>query len=75
MPATKLGINPRAESDLDGSIYDKIEKKYIATRDVNVLKSTAAPLEDDWSIPGEPFQTEGGGTQYFSTELDAFEEF
>jgi hypothetical protein len=72
-PATKIGINPQGEG-LDGKIYDKIPKKYMTTDYVDVLQSTAAKIKDDWSISSSPYQTEGGGIQYFSPNKSLFKE-
>ncbi|MGP0838094.1 polymorphic toxin type 46 domain-containing protein [Serratia sp. CY85251] len=37
-----------------------------------MLRSTAAPALDTWSIKSEPFQTEGGGIQWFSTDKNSW---
>ena len=71
-PPTKLGINP------EGNIYgtetkaSKVTTSYQAHQSVEMLRSTANPALDTWSIPKEPFQTEGGGIQWFSTNKDVW---
>ena len=69
---TKLGINP--EGNLHGSEIKvpKITTIYKSQQPVNMLRSTANPAIDTWSVPKEPFQTEGGGIQWFTTNKDAW---
>ncbi len=72
-PATKVGINPMATDDKTGELVERVGKKYIAKKDVTVLKSKAAAVKDNWSTD-EAFQTEGGATQYFSSDSNTFME-
>ena len=67
-PPTKLGINP--EGNLHGTEIKvpKVITTYQAQHPVEMLRSTANPALDNWSVPREPFQTEGGGIQWFSTD-------
>lgn len=67
-PPTKLGINP--EGNLHGTEMKvpKVTTTYQAQHPVEMLRSTANPALDNWSVPKEPFQTEGGGIQWFSTD-------
>lgn len=60
--ASALGVNPAG----------RVATTYEVTRPVQVLRSTAAPVEDIWSAPGEVFKANGGGIQYFTTESSAF---
>ncbi len=60
--ATELGINPAGRQPIT----------YVAGENVQVLRSTASPAVDTWSTPGQPFQTQGGGTQYFVPDPSDF---
>lgn len=60
-PATQLGINPTG----------RVPKTFTATQDVQALRSTASAPLDTWS--GKPFQTQGGGTQYFVPNPGGFQ--
>ncbi|HEX2687538.1 MAG TPA: polymorphic toxin type 46 domain-containing protein, partial [Kofleriaceae bacterium] len=77
----KLGISPKGDlRGPDGETVmghvDKQTKLYVTTEDVVVLRSSAAKIEDTWSMheigssskTGDPvpFLAEGGGTQYFT---------
>ena len=70
---TELGIAPQGVSRTTGLVVDKVATPYTVTNDVQVLKSTAAPIEDNWSIPGNTVQTEGGAQQYFTTDKGSFQ--
>lgn len=69
---TELGIAPQGVSRTTGAVVDKTSAPYTTARDVQVLRSTAAPIKDTWSVPGTATQTKGGGTQYFTTDKGAF---
>ncbi|KGT88343.1 type IV secretion protein Rhs [Erwinia typographi] len=71
-PPTKLGINP--EGNLRGTEIKvpKVTTAFESQQPVEMLRSTATPALDTWSVPKEPFQTEGGGVQWFSTNKDAW---
>lgn len=69
-PPTKLGINPNGEVRDTGLIVPKEVKAYQAQQKVEMLRSSAAPALDTWSVPDKPFQTEGGGIQWFTTKRD-----
>ncbi len=71
-PPTKLGINP--EGNLHGTEIKvpKVTTVYQSQQPVQMLRSTANPALDNWSVPKEPFQTEGGGIQWFGTNKDAW---
>lgn len=61
--ATNLGINPEGRTPTS----------LTATQNVQVLRSTASAPIDTWSIPRKPFQTQGGGTQYFAPNPSVFQ--
>lgn len=71
-PPTKLGINP--EGNLHGTEIKvpKVTTVYQSQQPVQMLRSTANPALDTWSVPKEPFQTEGGGIQWFGTNKGAW---
>jgi uncharacterized Zn-binding protein involved in type VI secretion len=71
-PATKVGISPQGTDYATGAVVDKTPTQYTTANDVQVLRSTAAPVQDTWSVKGNPVQTEGGGTQYFSMDKGSF---
>ena len=71
-PATNLGINPRGELS-GGTVVNKTETLYSTTERTTVLRSSAAPVVDTWSVPSAPFQTEGGAPQYFHFDKDIFQ--
>jgi hypothetical protein len=60
-----LGINSKQE-DFQGKIGVRLEHRYDLTHDLEVLKSTAAPVLDIWSIKSQPKQARGGCVQLFN---------
>ncbi|HET7329745.1 hemagglutinin repeat-containing protein [Dyella sp.] len=54
-PATMLGINP---ANRTSTLFTPITS-------TSALQTTAASVVDTWTIPGQPVQTSGGGTQLF----------
>jgi len=52
--ATKLGINPQGKLP-DGAVVNKTETIFSTTEKTTVLRSSAAPVKDTWSIPGAPW--------------------
>ncbi|MGP9293469.1 polymorphic toxin type 46 domain-containing protein [Yersinia pseudotuberculosis] len=72
IPPTKLGINP--EGNLRGTDIKvpKVMTTYQSQQPVQMLRSTASPALDTWSVPKVPFQAEGGGIQWFSTNKDVW---
>ena len=70
--ATKLGINPQGKLP-DGIVVDKTETIYSTIEQTTVLRSSAAPVKDTWSVPEAPYQTEGGAAQYFHFNKDIFQ--
>ncbi|MEC4594653.1 polymorphic toxin type 46 domain-containing protein [Nitrospirillum amazonense] len=61
-PASSLGINPA----------NRVPTMFTLSQDTQVLRSTAAPVQDTWTVPGQVFDAEGGGTQYFTTNPSNF---
>ena len=54
-PAASLGINPA----------NRIPGLFTPSGFTSALQSTAASVTDTWTVPGEPFVADGGGTQLF----------
>lgn len=69
---SQLGINPSKVGFGTDSIFTRVQTPLVTNRPVNVLKSTAAPINDTWSVKHQPFMTEGGAPQIFTTDTDAF---
>lgn len=75
LPGTQpqqLGISPLGSDPVNGQIVDRAAVSYITNCEVEVLKTTAAPIADTWSIPGQAVATEGAGLQMFSSQSGAF---
>lgn len=69
---TQLGIAPQAAQRQTGVLVDRVPTRYVLAEDVEVLRSTAAPIGDTWSVPGKTIATKGGGTQMFTAAKHAF---
>ncbi|MCG9647893.1 hemagglutinin repeat-containing protein [Vibrio brasiliensis] len=69
----ELGINPQAIHRGTGELVDKVQSPYKVNKDVKVLQSTAREIEDTWSVPDEPYNTSGGGTQLFTSDKASLE--
>ena len=69
----QLGISPSALNPASGQIVDKVATTYVTNSEVEVLQSTAAAVNDTWSIPGQVIATEGKGTQMLSSQSGAFD--
>ncbi|WP_144397580.1 hemagglutinin repeat-containing protein [Vibrio coralliilyticus] len=69
----ELGINPQAIHRDTGELVDKVQSPYKVNKDVKVLQSTAKEIEDTWSVPDEPYNTSGGGTQLFTSDKASLE--
>jgi hypothetical protein len=65
----KLGISAQA-ADARGVLVKKIRTAYQVEPQAPYLKSTAAPANDSWSIPGQTIETSGGDAQYIIGERD-----
>jgi hypothetical protein len=67
--ANQLGANDRVLVAGDGNTPARIVPRESRVYEVHPnqpaegLRSTAAPVEDYWSISGQPVMTKGGGTQ------------
>ncbi|MBB3167496.1 polymorphic toxin type 46 domain-containing protein [Simiduia aestuariiviva] len=70
--ATNLGISEYALDRGTNTIVKKQVNVYTTNQNVEVLKSTAAKIDDDWSIPNKVISTKGGATQYFTFEGTKF---
>ncbi|RMX06946.1 hypothetical protein EBQ34_15025 [Vandammella animalimorsus] len=60
-----LGISPQAMERTSGLIVDKVPNFYIVDNPTEALRSTAASIQDTWSIPGRSIATQGGATQFY----------
>ena len=67
----RLGISPMG-SDPAGNVVPKGQIDYTSTEPTRALSSQAASVNDTWSTPGTPYQTSGGGQQYFVPNKGAF---
>jgi hypothetical protein len=60
-----LGIHDKAAND-KGVVSPKVPKTYNMNQDSPpYMQSTAAPIKDTWSVPGQKHYAEGGATQYY----------
>lgn len=59
-PAEGLGINPA----------DRVATTFTPAQDLTALRTVAAPIVDTWTVPGEAFGAQGGGTQLFVPEAE-----
>jgi hypothetical protein len=48
-------------------------KRFVVTEDVSVLRSTAAPMLDTWTVPGQSYPVPGRGTQLFANKPQVIE--
>lgn len=69
---TQLGINPMGTNRALNTIEPKVLGNYQTAGKVQVLRSTAAPVDDFWSVKGQSFPAEGGAQQLFSNQKDLF---
>jgi hypothetical protein len=60
--ASMLGINPAG----------RVSVSFSPNTRVPVLRSTAAPIVDTWTVPQAPFNASGGGVQYFTQNPNHF---
>ena len=75
-PATtpsELGIGPLGDNRAAGTVELKLQGIYRTTEKTRVLKSTAKPIDDTWSVKGITQPSSGGGTQVFSSAKGNFE--
>ena len=71
-PPSSLGISSKAKDWNTGEIITKEVNVYEANSRIRVLKSTAAKIDDTWSIPGKTITTTGGSDQFFTIEKKLF---
>jgi Na+-transporting methylmalonyl-CoA/oxaloacetate decarboxylase gamma subunit len=64
----ELGISPVGENRSAGTIEPKQLNAYQTSEPILVLRSTAAPVNDTWSVRGQSYPAAGGGTQLFSAQ-------
>lgn len=69
---TELGISQKAKDWKTGNIVAKEVNVYETNAEVEVLRSTAAKIDDTWSIPNEVVKTCGGASQYFTMRSGRF---
>lgn len=72
IPPTKLGISDKAKNWKTGEIVTKEVNVYETNSSVKVLRSTAARIDDTWSIPNEITKTDGGAVQFFTMQSGKF---
>ncbi len=76
LPGTQpgnLGISPQGLDRATGQVIGKVPVRYVTTDKVEVLRSTAAAIDDTWSIPGQTIRTEGGGLQMLNANKTLFQ--
>ena len=66
-----LGISDKARDWNTGEIVQKTANTYTTDSPVSALRSSAASINDTWSIPGETIPTRRGAIQYFTMSSDA----
>lgn len=67
-----LGISDRgSDRSRKSEILNKVEKKFVLTRDTEFLQGTAAAVVDDWSVHDQRVETQGGGRQYLLKNNDS----
>ncbi|RMM90791.1 polymorphic toxin type 46 domain-containing protein [Pseudomonas savastanoi] len=69
---TELGINPNALMYKTNYEAQRVLNIYQSTEKVTVLRSTAAPILDKFSIPKEPYDAIGGARQLTSDQRELF---
>ena len=69
---SELGISPDGVNRAAGIIQPKILNQYGTGQSVSVLRSTAAAVEDTWSVPGQSYPAVGGERQIFAPQKQAF---
>lgn len=69
---SQLGISPFGTNRALNRKEPKVKGVYVAQEDTPALKSTAKSVDDFWSVKGESYPTEGGGTQYFTASKMSF---
>lgn len=62
---TDLGINERFALKEGRRENKKYHVEIYDAKPQDALQSTAAPIIDNWSVPGKPYETRGGGVQFY----------
>ncbi len=62
---SQLGISPSGFNRSLQLVEPKIQSTYVSNQKVSFLKSTAASVNDFWSVPGQEYSAIGGGIQLF----------
>ena len=63
--SSELGINPQAMNKDSGQVETRAYGEFDSPPGgTPALRTTAAPVEDTWSDPDNPYNASGGGTQY-----------
>ncbi|TDV58075.1 putative RNase toxin 46 of polymorphic toxin system [Pseudomonas graminis] len=68
----ELGINPLGRAYKSETVVEKALNMYQTTEKVPMLRSTSAPILDDWSVPNVPVFVNGGARQMTSAQKDVF---
>ena len=53
-----------------GPVQPKVSQSYNVPPETPYMQSTAAPVKDTWSVPGQKHGTDGGGEQRFIPRKD-----
>ena len=69
---SELGIAPYGVNRAANSVELKVLNRYSTNSPVSVLRSTARPIDDFWSIPYGTFETRGGAAQWYSPQKEFF---
>jgi len=69
---SQLGINPSKVGFGTDIVFTRSQTPLFTDRAVYGLRSTAAPINDFWSVPRQSFMTEGGAMQLFTRDNAAF---
>ena len=76
VPGTRpetVGISLDVLDRRTNTVIQRERATYVLTEDVQMLRSTAASIEDTWSVPGRGVPTQGGGLQLFSTSKSSIQ--
>lgn len=65
---TELGISAVGLNRATQTVEPKILTHYTPMEPVTMMRSTAAPVKDFWSVSGQSYPTIGGARQLFSTQ-------
>ena len=68
--ADQLGVHNEFRDKNDNVIKRKACCFFQTQAELKVLQSTAAPVQDTWSIEGQSHSTRGGGLQFFVPRIE-----